>query len=319
MEDYLAPEFQFIRQYIQKLAGKGALGLTDDAALLSVDAGYELVLTTDAMVENVHFFANDPVDTIAQKLLRCNLSDLAGMGADPVGYLITVSLPKHCFNATWFEQFTNGLQKDQELFNISLLGGDTTSNPNMMVFSLTAIGQVLKNKALRRNNARVGDSIWVTGTIGDAALGLLALKNEIDDPSGYLIHRYRLPQPRLGLNLAGIATAGMDISDGLIQDLGHLTRESQVGAVIYADQIPLSYAAQRLGGDYLETCLTGGDDYELLLTISPEKEQIAIEQSHKANIPLTKIGYCTDQKQSILCYDTHKQIMTFKSTGWSHI
>lgn len=319
MQNFLAPEFQFIHQYIKKLAGKGALGLTDDAAVLSIEPEYELVLTADAMVENVHFFSNDAVDLIAQKLLRCNLSDLAGMGAEPVGYLLTVSLPKHCFNASWFEQFTSGLQRDQKLFNISLLGGDTTSNPHNIVLSLTAIGKVLKNKALRRNNAKVGDGIWVTGTIGDAALGLLALKKEINDPDYFLTQRYHLPQPRLGLNLIDIASAGMDISDGLIQDLGHLTRESQVGAIIYADQLPLSKHAKKIGASYLETCLTGGDDYELLLTIPKDKEQQAITQSQKAKIPLTKIGYCTEQQDSVICYDHNKVAMAFKNTGWSHI
>lgn len=319
MQGSLAPEFKFIRKYIQKLAGNGALGLTDDAALLSVEPEYELVLTTDAMVENVHFFANDPVDLIAQKLLRCNLSDLAGMGAEPVGYLITVSLPKHCFNKIWFEQFTNGLQRDQELFNISLLGGDTTSNPHNIVLSLTAIGKVLKNKALRRNNAKAGDGIWVTGTIGDAALGLLALQNKITDPDGFLTYRYLLPQPRLGLKLTDIASAGMDISDGLIQDLEHLSRESNVGAIIYADRVPISKQAEQVGKSYLETCLTGGDDYELLLTIPKDKEHLAITQSQKANIPITKIGHCTQHTNSIICYDQHEEIMTFKQAGWSHI
>ncbi|MDI2111690.1 thiamine-phosphate kinase [Commensalibacter nepenthis] len=319
MENSLVPEFQFIRKYIKKLAGKGALDLTDDAALISVNPAYELVLTADAMVENVHFFTNDPVDLIARKLLRCNLSDLAGMGAEPVGYLLTVSLPKHCFNAEWFEQFTNGLEKDQKLFNISLLGGDTTYNPYNMVFSLTALGKVKKNKALRRNNAKPGDGIWVTGTIGDAALGLLSLQNKISDFDGFLTRRYHLPQPRLGLQLTDIANAGMDISDGLIQDLGHLARESQIGAVIFADQVPLSLQAKKIGISYLENCLTGGDDYELLLTIPSEKEHLAKIESQKANIPLTKIGYCTDQANSLICYDKNKNCMTFKQTGWSHI
>ncbi|CAI3928051.1 Thiamine monophosphate kinase (ThiL) (PDB:5CC8) [Commensalibacter communis] len=319
MENSLAPEFQFIRNYIKRLAGKGALDLTDDAALLSVDPAYELVLTADAMVENVHFFTSDPVDFIAQKLLRCNLSDLAGMGAEPVGYLLTVSLPKHCFNPKWFEQFTNGLAKDQKMFNISLLGGDTTYNPHNMVFSLTALGKVKKNKALRRNNAKVGDGIWVTGTIGDAALGLLALQNEINDVDDFLTQRYHLPQPRLGLQLTDIANAGMDISDGLIQDLGHLTRESQLGAIIFANQVPLSNQAKQLGSEYLETCLTGGDDYELMLTIPKEKEDQALIESQRTNIPLTKIGYCTDKRNSLICYDKDKNIMNFKQNGWSHI
>ncbi|MDI2090308.1 thiamine-phosphate kinase [Commensalibacter oyaizuii] len=315
----LAPEFQYIHQYFKRLAGAGALDLADDAALLSIDPNYELVITADAMIEGVHFFPNDPTDLIARKLLRCNLSDLAGMGADPVGYLLTVSLPATCFNASWFEKFTDGLLQDQRFYNFSLLGGDTTKNPSHMVFSVTMTGKVIKNMALRRNNAKAGDGIWVTGTIGDSALGLLALQNKIVDKSGFLTRRYHLPQPRLGLNLNNIASAGMDISDGFIQDLGHLTRESHVGAVIYTHRIPLSNAAKALGPSYLETCLTGGDDYELLLTISPEREHAALMNSKKANITLTKIGYCTDQNQSIAFYDEQNNLVSFNKTGWSHI
>lgn len=315
----LAPEFQFIRQYFQHLSGSDALGLTDDAALLSLNNHEELVLTSDAMVENVHFFTNDPVDLIARKLLRCNLSDIAGMGATPYGYLMTLSLPKNCFNHQWFKLFSQGLAKDQLQFGIKLLGGDTTRNSQNMVFSITMLGKVAKGRALRRNGAKAGDGIWVTGTIGDSALGLLSLKQEIETNS-FFIDRYYLPQPRIGLNANDIISAAMDISDGLIQDLGHLIRESKVGAIIYSHKIPFSDEARKLGKKFLETCLTGGDDYELLFTVPRNKEnEIKLKAQH-AGIQCTKIGYCTENEiGTIKILDEDNQNIHLTKTGWSHI
>lgn len=315
----LAPEFQFIHQYFKPLAGSGALALSDDAALLALNPNEELVLTSDAMVENVHFFADDPVDLIARKLLRCNLSDIAGMGAKPLGYLLTLSLPKRCFTHHWFKLFTKGLAQDQQQFDITLLGGDTTSNPTNIVFSVTMLGKVHKGKALRRNGAKVGDGIWVTGTIGDAALGLLSLEKKIKtDP--YLINRYHLPQPRVGFNLNNIATAAMDISDGLLQDLGHLIRESKVGAIINSSDIPLSKEAKILSKHFLETCLTGGDDYELLFTLPVDKEDQLYFEAQQAGIKITKIGVCVDQPVGeVKLLDQNNQILKFNKTGWSHI
>lgn len=315
----LPPEFQFINKYFKQLSGPEALGLTDDAALLSLKPDEELVLTADAMTENVHFFKNDPVDLIARKLLRCNLSDIAAMGAKPFGYLLTLSLPSYCFTHTWFEQFTKGLGIDQNLYKISLLGGDTTKNLQNMNFSVTMLGKVKRGQALRRNTAKAGDGIWVTGTIGDAALGLLSLNNKITY-NQYLINRYHLPQPRVELMMTQIASAAMDISDGLIQDLGHLTRESKVSAVIFADQIPLSFEVQELDHNYFETCITGGDDYELILTIPEAKEHQAIKKAKQSKIKLTKIGYCVDDHDHrVKLLDAYGYEIKLAQHGWSHI
>lgn len=314
-----APEFAFIHHYLKKLSGPGSLNLTDDAALLEPERGMEFVLTADSMVEGVHFLPNDPVDTIGRKLMRCNLSDLAGMGAIPVGYLMTLSLPRDKFDENWFSLFCQGISEDQKKFNVFLLGGDTTRSNHDLVLSMTMIGKVKQGQALRRNKAKSGDGIWVTGTIGDGALGLLTLQGKVTDHKGYLAERYRLPKPRVNLLMGGIASTGMDISDGLVQDLGHIVRESQIGAVVEISKIPRSEAALKLGDAYLLNCLTGGDDYELLLTIPPDQEGLAIKKAEAAGVPLTKIGYCTNQIGETCFLDDQGQEINFQKSGWSHI
>jgi thiamine-monophosphate kinase len=214
-----------------------------------------------------------------------NLSDLAAKGAVPLGYLMTVSTP-HTTPDAWFAGFAAGLGQDQREYGIALLGGDTTSTPGPISLSLTAIGHVAAGQAVRRAGAAAGDDIWVTGTIGDGALGLAAARGEIADPTGHLL-RYRLPQPRLGLAIAGIASAGMDISDGLVQDLGHICRASGVGAEIDATLVPLSDAARAAGPDRFPTCLTGGDDYELLLAVSPAREAALRQAALAAGMAVT--------------------------------
>ncbi len=263
----LPAEFALIARHFRPLAGPGSLALGDDAALLAPPAGRELVLTADAMVEGVHFRPDDPPETVGRKLLRVNLSDLAAKGAVPLGYLMTVSAPRATPDA-FFAGLAAGLAADQATFGLSLLGGDTTSTPGPISLSLTAIGHVAPGAMVRRAGARDGDGVFVSGTIGDGALGLLAARGELADPQGYLLGRYRLPQPRF-LPIAGIARAGMDISDGLVQDLGHLCRAGGVGAIVEAALVPLSAAARLAGPQRLAACLTGGDDYELLLAVPP--------------------------------------------------
>ncbi len=313
----LPPEFQIIARHFAKLAGPGALGLADDAAVLTPPAGRQLVISADAMVQGVHFLPEDPPQTIGRKLLRVNLSDLAAMGAAPLGYLLTVSVPK-ATGESWFAGFAAGLAEDQERFGISLLGGDTTSTPGPISLSVTVLGHVAPGEAVTRAGARAGDGIWVTGTIGDGALGLRVLRGELGDPSGFLAGRYRLPQPRLGLGLAGVVSAAMDISDGLLQDLGHVCRACGLGAEIQAAWVPLSDAARGAGPAWLPVCLTGGDDYELLLAVPPASEPALRQTCAAAQLAVTRIGTFLADAAAFKVLDGAGAVMSLDQAGWSH-
>lgn len=288
-------EFGRIARYLAPLAAgaPGALGLTDDAALIEVAPGGRLVVTADAIVEGVHFLPEDPPDLVARKLLRCNLSDLAAMGAVARFYVMTMALPKRCDDA-WVERFAAGLAVDQAEFGIALLGGDSVSTPGPITLTVTAFGRVAAGAEIRRSGARPGDIIYVSGTIGDGALGLLAATGKLfgldSRDRDYLADRYRLPRPRmtLGPALAGIATAMMDISDGLVGDLEHIAEASGVAVVIDASRLPLSTAAATVlaeAVEHVETVLTGGDDYELLFTAPPDAVLPQIP-----DVPVTAIG-----------------------------
>lgn len=313
----LPPEFALIARHFRLLAGPGALDLADDAAILTPPPGRDLVLSADAMVAGVHFLPDDPPDLVARKLLRVNLSDLAAKGATPLGYLLTVSTPRDTPDA-WFAAFAAGLAQDQAQFAITLLGGDTTSTPGPISLSLTAIGHVAPGQAIRRAGARPGDAIFVTGTIGDAALGLAVARHRLADPTGHLLNRYRLPQPRLGLTLAGIAVAGMDVSDGLVQDLGHLCRAGDLAAEIAAAAVPRSDAARAAGPNWMPTCLTGGDDYELLLVVPPAHEPALQEATRAAGVPVTRIGHFLAGTPAVTVHGPDGQPMQFATGGWSH-
>jgi thiamine-monophosphate kinase len=309
MADSLAREFSLIKQHFRPLALPGGLDLTDDAAVLTPPPGLDLVLAADAMVAGVHFLPDDPPDLVARKLLRVNLSDLAAMGARPLGYLLTISAPAGTTDA-WFAAFAAGLAADQRAFGIGLLGGDTTKTAGPLCLSLTVMGTVSPGCAVRRVGACPGDGIWVTGTIGDGALGLLALTGRLSDPTGFLADRYRLPQPRLDAPLH-LAAAAMDVSDGLVQDLGHLCRASGVGATIEAALVPLSDAARL--ADRRALCLTGGDDYELLIAVRPENEAALVAQT---KLQITRIGAFTSGNQ-VTTLDANGQPMQLQA-GWSH-
>ena len=283
-------EFQRIARFFAPLAGKGALGLKDDVALIDGPPGTQYVLKTDAIVEKVHFFSDDPPDQVARKLLRVNLSDLAAKGATPVGYLLTTALTARQ-DETWLAKFSAGLASDQKKFGIALLGGDSTRTHGAATLSVTAIGRVAAGEAPTRGGARPGDAVWMTGTLGDAALGLLLLKQRKSalrlrgNDEKFLICRYRIPEPRmaLGKKIAPLASASMDISDGLVADLGHIASASKVGAVIETARLPLSRAARAaLAADrhLLRAILTGGDDYEILFTA----------RTVPAGLPVTRIG-----------------------------
>ncbi|HEX2478521.1 MAG TPA: thiamine-phosphate kinase [Geminicoccaceae bacterium] len=314
-------EFEFIARRLRPLAtAHGALALTDDAALLDPSPGRQLVLAKDAMVAGVHFLPADPPGQIAQKLLRVNLSDLAAMGAAPLGYLLALARPKEITDG-WLAEFCAGLAADNAAFEIALLGGDTVSTPGPLTLSLTAIGEVPRGAALLRGGARAGDDVWVSGTLGDAALGLEALQGKLavaEPARAFLIERYRLPQPRLALGeaLRGIASAAIDVSDGLVADLGHVLDVSGVGAELRADALPLSAAARDLPGAR-DAALAGGDDYELLFTAAPEREAGIAALARQLAIPLARIG-AIRVGSDLRIFDASGRAIVPPSKGWQH-
>lgn len=291
-------EFGRIRRYFAPLAGPGGLGLLDDAALVECRAGHRLVMTADAIVAGVHFLPDDPPELVAKKLLRVNLSDLAAMGARPLHYLLTTALPAS-LGADWVEAFARGLGEDQRLYGVSLIGGDSVSTSGPAALSLTAIGEVAAGAEIRRSGARAGDEVWVSGTIGDAFLGLGALRGEYPrlaaEHRAELTGRFRLPQPRvdLGPALAGIAQAMIDVSDGLLADLGHVCETSHVGAVVELPALPLSAAARAvlaLDPGVAPRLASGGDDYELLFTAGPEAAAAIRALGAQLGVGATRIG-----------------------------
>ncbi len=311
-------EFDRIAQFFKPLAVgfPGALGLGDDAALIAPGEGYEFAVTTDALVADVHFRAKDPPDLIARKALRVNLSDLAAMGAEPVCYTLATILPSSVDEA-WLTAFVRGLALDQSEFGISLAGGDSVKTPGPATLSVTAIGRVETGRALRRSGARPGDRVYVSGTIGDGALGLSVLNGAVaDDENGTLAGRYLLPQPRLGLGraLLGRASAALDISDGLVADLGHVAETSCVRIVIEGERVPMSPAAKAaVSADsrLAEAILTGGDDYELAFTAPMElPERIA-------DVAVTCIGR-VEAGSGVAVLDRQGRPVTLSSGGYRH-
>jgi thiamine-monophosphate kinase len=300
-ERALPGEFELIARHFAPLAAgvPGALGLADDAGLIAPSPGCELVVTTDTLIAGVHFLAADAPDLVARKALRVNLSDLAGMGARPLVYLLNLSVAPGT-TEPWVAGFAAGLRADQDGFGVGLLGGDTTSTPGPLTITVTAIGEVPVGAALRRSGARQGDAVFVSGTIGDAALGLDVIQGRLaglaPDLAQQLRRRYLVPEPRvaLGVALRGIAHAAMDVSDGLVADLGHICAASGVAAVIEAARVPLSAAASAAVADdprRLETAaLTGGDDYELLFTVARTAATAVVAAAAGAGVAVTQIG-----------------------------
>jgi thiamine-monophosphate kinase len=294
-------EDSLISRYFRPLAtDPGAFGLTDDTAILKSSAD-ELVVTTDAIVEGVHFLPDDPPDSIARKALRVNLSDLAAKGAVPAGFVLTLAL--RAPDDAWLAPFARGLGEDASQYGCPLLGGDTVSTPGPLMISITAFGRVPAGKMVRRKGAKAGDRVVVSGTIGDAALGLAFLKRDemataLAADHGItetLVERYRVPQPRVALAQAvrDHASAAMDVSDGLAGDLAKLCAASGVSAIVNAPTIPFSGGLAMLIDQYygvLEFAVSGGDDYEILCTI-PENRFEAFAQAAKlVRVPVTSIG-----------------------------
>ena len=269
-------EFGEIRRLFRPLArgAPGAFDLLDDAAVVPQRPGFDLVITKDAIVEGVHFPIGEAPDLVARKLARVNMSDLAAKGAEPFAAFLAVAWPLRLTERER-ERFAMGLASDLEAFNVDLLGGDTVGTPGPFTCTLTALGWVPAGRMVRRAGAKVGDRVLVSGTIGDATLGLAAVRGEVEDPEGHLSHRYRMPNPRLDLReaLRAHATAAADISDGLVADARHIARASEVMLSLDLDRLPLSGSAatwlegQGDAGAALLRLATGGDDYEIVCTM----------------------------------------------------
>ncbi|MDF7674699.1 thiamine-phosphate kinase [Acetobacteraceae bacterium ESL0709] len=311
-------EFDFISRHFRPLAGEGAFELRNDGAVLSLPSDYELVISSDTMVENRHFLPIDPPETVGQKLLRCNLSDIAAMGAEPVGYTLNISVPlDHRYDEKWFAAFSSGLAKDQKAYGLSLLGGDTTGIEGPLVLSVTIFGRVLKGQALRRDQALPGDGVWVTGQLGAAALGLYARLGKLEDPSGKLMQAYLLPQPCLGLPLYGVVTTAMDISDGVMQDAGHIAEESGVKIILYASRLPFDTPVREVASEWEAVKLMGGDDYQLLMTCPPENEQRLQQICRGKGVKVSRIGDVRAGKFVEMLADDGQKL-SFKTLGWQH-
>ena len=320
-------EFDLIERFFRPLsrAAPGAFALGNDGALLTPPAGASLVVTKDLMVAGVHYPEGEEPATVARRLLRVNLSDLAAMGATARSYALGLALPEDIADV-WVEAFAAGLARDQEAFGVALIGGDTVATKGPAVLSLTAFGTVAGDACLTRAGAGEGDDIYVSGTVGDATLGLRAVRGELanltPEDHAALAARFRLPEPRLALGaaLVGVATCAIDVSDGLVADLGHICAESGVAARIGADAVPLSAAARRAvdGGEAaIADLVTGGDDYELLFC-APPAERGAIEAlGHRLELAVSRIG-TIEHGQGVTVMDADGQPLALGRSGYQH-
>jgi thiamine-monophosphate kinase len=330
-------EFDLIRRHFTRATPSALLGVGDDAALLQVSEGNVLAVSSDMLVCGTHFFADADPYLLGHKTLAVNLSDMAAMGAQPRWATLALSLPNQ--DETWLEQFSAGFFALAQQHGVELVGGDTTRGS--LNLCVTIMGEVPQGKALRRDGAQVGDEVWVSGTLGDAALGLAHLQGKIDLPEDARIHylaALHQPTPRvaLGLALRGVATSAIDISDGLLSDLGHILERSQVGAEMHFQQIPTSPSFPRKresssikaldsrfrGNDDIEVffqhcLLSAGDDYELCFTASAIHHAEILRLSEKLNLPLTRIGKII-AGQGCVVQDATGNPLKIESTGYDH-
>jgi thiamine-monophosphate kinase len=327
----VSAEDRLIARYFRPLAtDPGAFGLCDDAAVLSVPAEADCVLKADAIICGVHFFPDDPPDLVARKALRVNLSDLAAKGAKPVGFLLSLALPAD-IGDQWLAPFASGLGADARAFACPLLGGDTDRTPGPVTISIAAIGTLPRGSMVRRSGASPGDRVFVTGTIGDAALGL-ALRQTSGAASrwgldrnqqDHLAQRYLLPQPRnpIAEALRIHASAAMDISDGLAGDLGKLCAASDVSGEVEVARLPLSDAAAcALAREpaLIETIAAGGDDYEVACTIPPDRIASFLAAASAAGVPVCEIGRIVSGREPPRFINRDNSILALKRLSFSH-
>ncbi len=321
----MSVEDDLIARFFKPIAtNPGALGLTDDAAVLR-GGNDDLVVTTDAIVEGVHFLSSDPPETVAKKALRVNLSDLTAKGATPAGFVLTLALREP--DERWLSAFASGLAEDAITFDCPLLGGDTVATPGPLTMSITAFGRAPVGGMILRSRAQPGDRIVVSGTIGDAALGLAILSGKVtvDDAAirESLIDRYRVPQPRIPLAEAvrHYARAAMDVSDGLAGDLAKLCIASGVSAIIDAAAVPLSEAARGLieqGQTSFVSAVSGGDDYEVLCTIAKDRWDDFARAARNVGVAVTPIGEIIAGNAAPKWLDTKGEDVALPRLSYSH-
>lgn len=324
-------EFELIRRFFAPLAkDPGSLGLTDDAAVLTPSDGNDLVLTKDVLAADIHFFAGDAPEAIAAKALRVNLSDLAAKGARPRGYLLGLALPSD-WSAEWLERFCRGLAADQCVYDVLLLGGDTIRSGNGLQISITAIGEVEKGGAVRRSGAKACDLVFVTGTIGDAAAGLMARLDAdfsrnhdlTEEEETRILDRYLLPRPRTKIApcLVKYASAAMDVSDGLFADSAHLASASGVDITLDLSEIPLSGALQHLkikAPRVYGRCLNGGDDYEILAAVPEASAEAFVQAASDCGCPVTQVGLLSEGSGKVHLVDEDKSVALEADGGFRH-
>lgn len=324
-------EEAIIQRYLAPLAAgfPGAFGLQDDCALIAPPPGTELVLKTDPVAEGVHFLAGDAPEDVAWKALAVNVSDLAAKGAQPIAYLMALSFPE-APAATWLSRFAEGLREAQARFGCHLAGGDTDRRPGPLTVSITVVGSVEQGCMVRRATARAGDALFVSGTLGDAALGLLQRNDEARTHSWaltpaeaeHLRARYVRPQPRLALagSLRRHAHAAMDLSDGLAKDLGRMCAASGCAARVRVASIPLSQAAAKaLAADpkLTEHIVAGGDDYEILAAVPTNKARAFVADAVAAGVPVAEIGRM-EAGSGVIISGPDGLPMSLSRTGWDH-
>ncbi len=313
-------EFDIIDQFAQLAAPEAnvALGIGDDAAIIDIPADQQLVLSIDTLVENIHFSSDTPPDLIADKAVTVNVSDIAAMGAEPRWLTLALTIPQ--VDQTWLNDFRCGLQRAMQRYHVNLIGGDLTRGP--LSITIQAQGLIPRGQALRRNGAQAGDHIFVSGTLGDAGLGLAILTQQLTDPiseQAFCIERLHCPSARiaLGVALRGIATSCIDISDGLAQDLQHILTASAVGATVDVSALPLSFALQSLPPEYArQLALSAGDDYELCFTVPADKVPLLQQISQTIDYPLTCIGNITVDRQLVFLADG--QLWNVIDKGFKH-
>ena len=329
----LSREQRLIREYFAPLARgfAGADGLEDDACVIGPAPGHELVVTKDMLVSGVHFFGSEPANLVAQKALRTNISDIVAKGARPFAYLLGLGLPD--VNPDWLSAFAQGLETDQGIYDCHLAGGDTVCVPGPMTVSITAFGEIPSGQAVRRSGAKPGDRIYVSGTIGDSVLGLSLCAGENhpwtaaigEAARDFLVGRYRLPEPKAVLAgcIRDFATAAMDVSDGLVGDLELLCAASGVGAEVNVERIPLSeagaIAAGEGGEDLLASMITGGDDYEVLCTVSEDDAPQFEAACEAAGSPVGRIGTIRQAPTGVTLNSAKGDPLKLGRRSYSHI